>query len=247
MALIRIALAALLLATAALALPALAQEQDQDRPSRPSFLQGMGLLEFQQIDIARNGAPYISLALPLGGGVQAYPRDTGATGDNVIAAWDFATEDGLFVESLTLATADIELGDPELRRFALANMLMLRSLPQLTAQFPGARVLGFGPVAHEGGLDMVQMVGTFAVPDSDRGILFRHIGVLRPDETRVLVAIINIDTGAFPMRSDADVADTFAGRALATLRFADQEEGADPEPEAEASPEADPEPGAERP
>jgi hypothetical protein len=221
MALIRIALAALLLALPALALPALAQ--DQDRPSRPSFLQGMGLLEFQQIDIARNGAPYISLALPLGGGVQAYPRDTDANADNVIAAWDFATEDGRFVESLTLATAEIELADPELRRFALANMLMLRSLPQLTAQFPGARVLGFGPVAYEGGLDMVQMVGTFAVPDSDRGILFRHIGVLRPDETRVLVAIINIDTGAFPMRSDADVADTFAGRALATLRFAEAE------------------------
>jgi len=236
MALIRIALAALLLAT-----PALAQapSQAEDRPSRPSFLQGMGLLEFQQIDIARDGAPYISLALPQGGGVQAYPRDTDATPDNVIAAWDFATEDGRFVESLTLATAEIELADPELRRFALANMLMLRSLPQLTVQFPGARVLGFGPVAHDGGLDMVQMVGTFAVPDSDRGILFRHIGVLRPDTTRVLVAIVNVDTSALPMRTDTDVADTFAGRALATLRFTEAE--GESQPGAEASPDAAPE------
>ncbi|MEM1429450.1 MAG: hypothetical protein AAGG09_08325 [Pseudomonadota bacterium] len=222
MALIRFALAALLLATPAFA-------QTPERPNRPSFLQGMGLLELQEIEIRRDGAPYIALSLPQGGGVQAYPRDTSDASDNVIAAWDFATDEGQFIESLTLTTAEVDLADPEVRRFALANMLMLRSLPQLTAQFPSARVLGFGPLPHNGGLDMVQMVGTFAVPDTNRGILFRHIGVLQPDTTRVLVAIVNIDTGVFPVRNEDDVVDTFAGRSLATLRFTDADAQDDPE------------------
>ena len=216
MALTRIALAALFALAAAAAAPA----QTADTPNRPSLLQGAGLLEFQQLDISREGAPFASLALPQGGGVRAVPRDMSGAGEGVIAGWDFVTEGGTFVESLTLTTARIDLADTETRRFALANLLVLRSFPQVVAQFPTARLLGFGPLVHEGGLDAVQMVGSFELPEEERGILFRHVGLMQPGSTEIVVAIVNVDTGIFPVRGQSDVVDTFAGAALRTLKLA---------------------------
>ncbi len=210
MALIRLLLVALLLAT-----PALAQEEDA--PSRPIFLQAMGLLQAQTVEINRDDALFASLTLYQGGGIRPVPRDISNLGGDVVAAWDFVNEDGRFVESLTLTTATVDLAEAETRRFALANLLVLRSFPQLANQFPEARLLAFGPASSENDLDIIQMVGSFTTPEDSRSIVFRHIGAMHPDRAEIVIAIINIDADVLPVRSDEDLIDTFAGQSFRTI------------------------------
>lgn len=193
--------------------------QEAEPPSRPLFLQAMGLLEAQAIDINRDGTPFVSLTLFQGDGVRPVARDTSAAGGDIVASWDFVTEDGRFVESLTLTTASVDIAPSETRRFALANMLVLRSFPQIARQFSEARLLAFGPMENDNGLDVVQMVGSFSPSDSDRDILFRHVGTMHPERAEIVVAIINVDTDVLPVRSDTDVVDTFAGQSFRTLTF----------------------------
>ncbi|MEM0934725.1 MAG: hypothetical protein AAF646_04595 [Pseudomonadota bacterium] len=225
-----------ILAVLLVALPCAAWAQADNGPSRPSFLQAMGLLDVQNVDIARDGAPFASLSLPQGEGVRAVARDLGDAAGEVIAAWDFVTEDGRFIESITLTTAMLERGEPETRRFALANMLVLRSFPQLLNQFPEARLLAFGPMPNVNELDMVQMIGTFETPEDRRAIVFRHIGVLRSDSDEVLIAIVNVDTTRLPIRATEDLNDTFAGVALNTLKLADAPPDASAAEDAPAAP-----------
>jgi hypothetical protein len=183
----------------------------------------MGLLDTAEATVAHPDAPDLTLRIPSSEQVEAR-RDEGAPEEDFLAAWDFVSADGLLVETLALTRATVELGDAETRRFAMANLLVLRSYAQLAARYPGARLVAFGPVEREDGLDAVHAVGNFETEGGTR-LIFRHVGLMREGQEEAIVAIISINPALMPVRTDAQLFDTYAGRTLASLRFGPAETG----------------------
>jgi hypothetical protein len=151
-------------------------------------------------------------------------RQTEGAGPDLLAAWDFLTEGDRLVESLIVTTGTVEPAPRETRLFTMANLLVLRSFPQIAEQFGSARLLAFGPVSREDGLDAVQMIGQFD-PEPGRRIVFRHVGLMEDGREDVLIAIVNVDAGVLTVRNDAELLDTYASRALASLRLLPDEDG----------------------
>ncbi|MDT0681430.1 hypothetical protein RM543_01940 [Roseicyclus sp. F158] len=204
------------LAVAATALPAVAQQTE--RPPRPEFLSAMGLLETDRTEI-RDAVSDLDVDQPF---ALEVPRAEGVVvqddpGPARLFAVNFLTEDGVFIESLSITGAEIEAEDEDGRQFALANLLVLRSFPALRDVFPDAEILAFGPAEFEG-FDAVQMVGRFTEPQAGE-ILFRHVGLMKPDGTDALVAISNIRPAMMPVANDEQFADTYSGWTLGTLEF----------------------------
>ena len=214
-------LAALCLALA-LATPAAAQEEEG--PSRPALLAAVGLLQTESVTVEPETGPAFTLELPSSEQVRPVRREREGVGPDVLAAWDFVTGEDRLVESLIVTTGTVEPAPRETRLFTMANLLVLRSFPQIAAQFDSARLLAFGPVARDDGLAAVQMVGQFD-PEPGRRIVFRHVGLMEEGRAAVLIAIINVDAGVLNVRSDAELLDTYASRALASLRLLPEEDG----------------------
>lgn len=202
----------------ALALAAPAAAQEEDGPSRPALLAAVGLLQTETETVAPEDGPAFTLDLPSSDQVSVARKETAEAGPDLLAAWDFVTEDGRLVESLVITTGSVEPAPREARLFAMANLLVLRSFPQLATQFDSARLLAFGPVAREDALEAVQMVGQFDL-EPGRRIVFRHVGLMQGEREDVLIAIINVDAGVLNVRNDAELLDTYASRALASLRL----------------------------
>ena len=195
-----------------------AQAQQDSSVARPNLLAAMGLLESEAATVRHARAPDFAISVPSSDEVTAERLDVPQNEDDVIAAWEFRTGEGAVVETLTLTVARIDLAEPVVRQFAMANLLVLRSYAEIARQFPGARLIAFGPVAREDGLSAVQTVGNFETGDG-RALVFRHVGLMAEGREQALVAIVNIDPERMPVRSDAELIDTFAGRALGSLRL----------------------------
>jgi hypothetical protein len=205
------------------AAPGLAQESE--RLSRPGFLAAMGLLETAEVRLPLGeDAGTLVFDLPSSDQVRAVRNDD-APGENVVAVYEFRVADGRLVESLVLTRARVAPGPAEERRFAMANLLVLRSFGALVEQQPGARLLGFGPVTAEGGapgaLDAVQAIGTR--PDQGGGeaqrIVVRHVGLMDERSDVVVVALVGIDSARLPVQNDAELGQTYTGLAIASMRM----------------------------
>ena len=197
--------------------------QEGDGLSLPGFLAAMGLLETEEVRLPLGGnAGHLVFDLPSSEQVRAR-RNEEAPGENVVAVYEFLDEDGRLVESLVLTRAEVDRGPREDRRFAMANLLVLRSFGALIEQQPGARLLGFGPVSADGGapdaLDAVQAVGTRPGDDDPQGIIVRHVGLMADDSDVALVALVGIDSSRLPVRSDADLGQTYTGQAISSMRM----------------------------
>jgi hypothetical protein len=195
-----------------------AQAQQDSSVARPNLLAAMGLLQSEAATVRHARAPDFAISVPSSDEVTAERLDVPQNEDDVIAAWEFRTGEGAVVETLTLTVARIDLAEPVVRQFAMANLLVLRSYAEIARQFPGARLIAFGPVAREDGLSAVQTVGNFETGEG-RALVFRHVGLMAEGREQALVAIVNIDPERMPVRSDAELVDTFAGRALGSLRL----------------------------
>ena len=212
---------ALALALVAAESPAVAQEGD--RLSLPGFLAAMGLLETEEVrlPLGDDGGALV-FELPSSEQVRAV-RNEEAPGENVVAVYEFRGEDGRLVESLVLTRAEIDRGPREQRRFAMANLLVLRSFGALMEQQPGARLLGFGPVPEDGSapeaLDAVQAVGTRPGEDGAQAIVVRHVGLMAEDSAVAVVALVGIDTSRLPVQSNAQLGQTYTGQAIASMRM----------------------------
>ena len=216
-------LAALCLALA-LALAAPAAAQDQDGPSRPALLAAVGLLQTETVTVTPEEGPAFTLELPSSEQVRPVRREMEEAGPDLLAAWDFVTGDDRLVESLIVTTGTVESAPRETRLFTMANLLVLRSFPQLASQYQSARLLAFGPVARDDALDAVQMIGQFD-PEPGRRIVFRHVGLMEAGREDVLIAIVNVNAGVLNVRNDAELLDTYASRALASLRLLPEQDG----------------------
>ena len=197
--------------------------QEGERLSLPGFLAAMGLLETEEVRLPLGGdAGDLVFDLPSSDQVRAR-RNNEAPGENVVAVYEFRGEDGRLVESLVLTRAEVDRGPREDRRFAMANLLVLRSFGALMEQQPGARLLGFAPVPEDGGapdaLDAVQAVGTRPGEDDAQGIVVRHVGLMSEDSDVVVVALVGIDTSRLPVRSNAELGQTYSGRVIASMRM----------------------------
>ncbi|MEE4118802.1 MAG: hypothetical protein V2I65_07290 [Paracoccaceae bacterium] len=211
---------------AAVALAPVVQAQQDDGIARPNLLAAMGLLDSEEAIVRHPQAPDFAISVHSSDEVTAERLDVPQTEEDVIASWEFRTGEGAVVETLTLTVARIDLAEPILRQFAMANLLVLRSYAEIARRFPGARLIAFGPVAREDGLSAVQTVGNFETGEG-RALVFRHVGLMAEGREQALVAIVNIDPERMPVRSDAELVDTFAGRALDSLRLVG-EDGAPP-------------------
>ncbi|RDC73802.1 hypothetical protein DLJ49_06740 [Rhodovulum sp. 12E13] len=214
---------ALALAVAVALAPA-AQAQQDASVARPNLLAAMGLLDSEEATVRHPRAPDFAISVPSSDEVTAERLDVPQNEDDVVAAWEFRTGEGAVVETLTLTVARIDPAEPVVRQFAMANLLVLRSYAEIARQFPGARLIAFGPVAREDGLSAVQTVGNFETGEG-RALVFRHVGLMAEGREQALVAIVNIDPERMPVRSDSELVDTFAGRALGSLRLV--EDGGD--------------------
>lgn len=210
----------------AVALAPVAQAQQDDGVARPNLLAAMGLLDSEEATVRHSEYPDFAISVPSSDEVTAERLDVPQNEEDVIASWEFRTGEGAVVETLTLTVARIDLAEPVLRQFAMANLLVLRSYAEIARRFPGARLIAFGPVEREDGLSAVQTVGNFETGDG-RALVFRHVGLMAEGREQALVAIVNIDPERMPVRSDDDLVDTFAGRALESLRLV-EEDGAPP-------------------
>ncbi len=210
----------------AVALAPVAQAQQDDGVARPNLLAAMGLLDSEEATVRHPQYPDFAISVPSSDEVTAERLDVPQNEEDVIASWEFRTGEGAVVETLTLTVARIDLAEPVLRQFAMANLLVLRSYAEIARRFPGARLIAFGPVEREDGLSAVQTVGNFETGDG-RALVFRHVGLMAEGREQALVAIVNIDPERMPVRSDDDLVDTFAGRALESLRLV-EEDGAPP-------------------
>lgn len=206
------------------ALAPAAQAQQDASVARPNLLAAMGLLESEEATVRHARAPDFAISVPSSDEVTAERLDVPQNEEDVIAAWEFRTGEGAVVETLTLTVARIDLAEPVVRQFAMANLLVLRSYAEIARQFPGARLIAFGPVAREDGLSAVQTVGNFETGEG-RALVFRHVGLMADGREQALVAIVNIDPERMPVRSDAELIDTFAGRALGSLRLVGEDGG----------------------
>jgi hypothetical protein len=206
-----------LIAVLALAPPAPAQ-QSGEGPSRPAFLAAMGLLQTREETVRHPRAPDIVLALPSSDQVQVRRGTPPEGAEDVVATWEFVGDGGV-LETLTLTLATVEPAPPEARRFAMANLLVLRSYAELSRRVPSARLIGFGPVGREGALDAVQAVGAFET-EAGRNLVFRHVGLMAEGREEALVAIVTIDASRMPVRTDGELRDTYAGHAVASIRLA---------------------------
>lgn len=221
------ALLALALVPGLAAAPAAAQQQEA--PGRPGILAATGLLQTETLELpATEDAPGLALEISTSQRVEAGVI-TQTDDPSVIAVIQFTTGEGSVVESLVLTTASVTTGDPEDRRFALANLLVLRSYPALAQRSEGAQLIGFGPLP--GGApgapgdplapvrpDAVHSIGTFTGPAGEP-LFFRHVGMVVPGRERAVIALATINTDLMPVRNEADLADTYSGRALDSLRF----------------------------
>ena len=214
-----------LLATAlaaCLALAPAARAQDDDGLARPKLLAAMGLLETEEAVVRHPVAPDFSLEIPSSGEVRVERIDVPPEQEDVVASWEFRTGGQGAVETLTLTIARIDPAEPVLRQFAMANLLVLRSYAEIARRFPGARLIAFGPVPRDDALTAVQTVGNFETEDG-RNLVFRHVGLMEEGREEALVAIVNIDPERMPIRNDAELVDTYAGRALDSLRLVTEE------------------------
>jgi hypothetical protein len=210
-----------------LAWPGAAQEAPL---GRPGLLAATGLLQTERLDLpARNGLPALSVDVPVSS--QVTPQVVTETDDpSVRAVIQFRTEpEGRVIESLVLTEARIEAGPVETRRFALANLLVLRTFPAIAQRSDDARLIAFGPVDRERAGDVgartdldppdaVESIGTIS-GDTGETLLVRHVGLLFPDREEAVIALVTIDTTRLPIRGNADIHDSYSGRTLDSLRF----------------------------
>ncbi len=210
------------LALAPVALAPAARAQQDDGLARPKLLAAMGLLETEEALVRHPVAPDVSLDIPSSDEVRATRVDVPPEQEDVAASWEFTAEGRGVVETLTLTIARIDPAEPLLRQFAMANLLVLRSYAEIARRFPGARLIAFGPVPRDDALTAVQTVGNFEMEDG-RNLVFRHVGLMEEGREQALVAIVNIDPDHLPMRNDAELVDTYAGRALDSLRLVAEE------------------------
>jgi hypothetical protein len=196
------------------AAPLSAQEEG---PSRPGFLAAMGLLETREVRIEEGAFPPFAIELPISKQVAVQRAELPPDAEDVLATWDFVTPEGRVVESLSITVARVDPAPPQARRFAMANLLVLRSFGELAARHPKARLAGFGPVDHDGGLDAVHAVGTFG-GESGRRFFFRHVGLLTDETDAALVVICTLRPDLMPVRSQAQMRDTYTGRAIDSIR-----------------------------
>ena len=207
------------LATAlSLAMAPVVHAQQDDDLARPKLLAAMGLLEAAEATVRHPAAPDFTIALPGSDDVRVERLDVPEGQTDVLASWEFRAEGVGVIETLTLTMARVDPAERVLRQFAMANLLVLRSYAEIARQFPGARLLAFGPVMRDDDLSAVQAIGNFATEDGRR-LVFRHVGLMDEGRAEALVAIINIDPERMPVRNDAEVLDTYAGRALQSLRL----------------------------
>lgn len=188
----------------------------QDLPSRPGMLAAVGLITYETVTLEHEGYPVMEISLPSSDEVTARIQDVPEDADDVIAAFEFVTETGVMAESLVLTPARIAPADPETRRFAMANLLVLRSFPPLGRTFDDAQLLAFGPLDPPEGFLGTQMLGTFTSPDG-APIFFRHVGLMLEDTDASMVAIVNTNAGLLPVRTENDMTDTFSDLALRSL------------------------------
>ena len=217
-----------------------AQTEEEERPGRPGILAATGLLQTETLELPETGeAPGLTMEIPTSPQVQA-----SATRDNddpsFIAAIQFRTETGRIVESIVLTHAALTTGDAEERRFALANILVLRSFPALARQSEDAQLLLFGPVPGFSAIapedpqaparpDAVQSLGTFTGAGGE-ALFFRHVGMVVPGREKAVIALITSDTCLMPVGGLADLADSYSGRTLDSLRFLPEPAGVEGEP-----------------
>ncbi|MEO1680804.1 MAG: hypothetical protein AAFU80_21875 [Pseudomonadota bacterium] len=201
-----------------------ASAQDSLEPlSRPNLMTAMGLVEIESVEVSTDagGAPLpftLSLDLPTADGLRIVPQDVPEDEGTVLAGFDFVTEDGVLAETLLLTRAQVEIADPEARKFAMANLLVLRAFPALRESYPDARMIGFGPIERDDDLVAVQMVGSFTTGESAQ-IVFRQIGLMDDGSEDVIIAIIYVNTALLPVRNPADIANTYGGVATDSLRL----------------------------
>lgn len=224
---------ALALAAAGAAAPA----QEAERLSLPGFLAAMGLLETEEMRLPVEGTDRV-LVFDLPASEDVRPvRSEVETDDNVIGVFEFRSAEGRLVETMVLTPATIAQGPAEARRFAMANLLVLRSFEPILAQTPEARMLGFGPVPPDAGapelLDAVQVVGTRPSEPgaANQAIVMRHVGLMAEDSDVAVVALVGIDSQSLPVQNDAQLGQTYTGRAIASMRL--EPAGAEAAPEKE--------------
>ena len=208
--------AAVLCAALAFALASAGHAQD-DALSRPGFLEAMGLLETREETIRHPEAPDFSISLPESEDVEVRRAEAPPDAPDFVAAWEFLGDEGP-VETLTLTLARVDTAEPEARRFAMANLLVLRSYPEIARRVPNARLTGFGPLARDDDLTAVQAFGAFET-EGGRSLIFRHVGLMEEGRRETLVAIVNTDAARLPVRTEQDLYDTYAGHAIASIRL----------------------------
>lgn len=212
-------LAAALAAVALAALPLPAQERS-DPPSRPQFLAAMGLLKTGsfRVDTESVGKPVdLPFTLTLPGSDEVSARTTTDV-EGAIVAVEFVGADGALIESVVFTPARVEPGPDLVRRFAMANLLVLQAFPRLSEAYDDARILGFAPV-ELGEIPGVHLVGTFTGPGVGQ-LLFRHVGML-PHENGadVAIALVTLSPDRMPIRGDDDLENTFSGWMLRNIVF----------------------------
>lgn len=193
--------------------------QQIDPAPRPNFLAAMGLLEQTTLSITTEAMDQpvkrpFSIELPSSGQIEARTK---AGADGSILAVEFVTPDGSFVESIIFTDAQVEVGDPQNRLFAMANLLVLKAFPAIGKAYSDARILGFG-ATKVAGLPAVQLLGTHSA--SPLGpVLFRIVGFLSPDSADTVVALASLSAIRMPARGDQQLLDSFSGMTLESLKF----------------------------
>lgn len=214
------ALGAVALLCLALSTVAYGQQQGDDRPSRPQFLEALGLLSTEplRVDAESLGREVpLPFATKVPGSEQVryrIKRDI----EGALVGVDFAGAGNVFVESLVLTSATVNRDDESDRAFGMANLLVLRTFPGVVEAFPDARILGFGPVDLGNGIEAVQMVGTYT-HERFGATVFRHVGLMPEGTDHVVVALANMSASRMPARNVDQLNDSFTGWLIRNIEF----------------------------